>query len=228
MFFDKILIIVRHGNTFKEGETSHRVGARTDLPLVEELRSVIAGKLIGLRGLIPTQVFAAPLLRTKQTAELIVRELRLCCPIREAVEFTEVDYGVDEGRTEDEVMQRLGNFYLGKDAELEAVMRRGKEEIERWNVGGVVPIGWNVDVEKIIADWRNFANKIERGETVLVVSSNGIIRFAPYILDSGDFETFRKTHNLKVTTAGVCIFVQKNNKWNITDWNIKPTIENLS
>ena len=30
-------MIVRHGNTFRAGETPTRVGARTDLPLVEEL-----------------------------------------------------------------------------------------------------------------------------------------------------------------------------------------------
>ena len=38
-------MIVRHGNTFRAGETPTRVGARTDLPLVErnelDLRDVI-------------------------------------------------------------------------------------------------------------------------------------------------------------------------------------------
>ena len=33
------LVIVRHGNTFRAGETPTRVGARTDLPLVEEERA---------------------------------------------------------------------------------------------------------------------------------------------------------------------------------------------
>ncbi|MDR1478529.1 MAG: histidine phosphatase family protein [Planctomycetaceae bacterium] len=222
MFFDKTLIIVRHGNTFRAGEESRRVGARTDLPLVEELRSVVAAKIIKSRQLLPTKVFAAPLLRTMQTAELIVREIGVSCPIRAVSEFTEVDYGVDEGQTEEMVMRRLGIFYLGNDAKPESIMQRGKEEIERWNVDGTVPAGWNVDTDKIIANWRKFASEIGNGETILVVSSNGIIRFAPYILAQDDLENFRKTHNMKVTTAGVSIFVQKNNNWNITDWNIKP------
>ena len=34
----KTLIIARHGNTFRPGETPTRVGSRTDLPLVEEER----------------------------------------------------------------------------------------------------------------------------------------------------------------------------------------------
>jgi probable phosphoglycerate mutase len=222
MSIDKTLIIVRHGNTFKEGEVPRRVGSRTDLPLVEEYRSFMAAHVIGSRDLTPTKIYAAPLLRTKQTAELILRELGLCLPIHDAIEFTEVDYGVDENRTEEEVMRRLGIFYLGENATPNAINQRGKEEIDRWNEEGIVPIGWNVDVEKIIASWRNLANGIEKGETVLVVSSNGIIRFAPYILDPNDYKTFCSSHNLKVTTAGVCIFVQKNNKWEITDWNIKP------
>ncbi|MDR1484723.1 MAG: histidine phosphatase family protein [Planctomycetaceae bacterium] len=227
MFFDKVLIIVRHGNTFREGEVSFRVGARTDLRLVEEYRSLAAARVIGAYNFVPTQVFAAPLLRTRQTAELIVRGLGLGVPILDAAEFTEVDYGVDEGRTEEEVMKRLGTFYLGEGADLDAVMCRGREEIERWNVEGVVPVGWRVDVGKIISDWRRFAGGIANGETVVVVSSNGIIRFAPYILDVDDCENFCKNHNLKITTAGVCIFVQKNNKWKITHWNIKPPIEKL-
>ena len=38
------LVIVRHGNTFRAGETPTRVGARTDLPLVEEERARSAGR----------------------------------------------------------------------------------------------------------------------------------------------------------------------------------------
>jgi probable phosphoglycerate mutase len=227
MFSDKTLIIVRHGNTFRTGEEPRRVGARTDLPLVEELRSVMAARIIKSRCLLPTQVFAAPLLRTMQTAELIVREIGVSCPIRAASDFTEVDYGVDEGQTEEAVMRRLGIFYLGNNTEPDLIIQRGKEEIERWNIDGTVPAGWNVDVDKIIASWRKFASEIGGGETVLVVSSNGIIRFAPYILEPDNLELFRKTHNLKVTTAGISIFVQKNNSWNITDWNIKPIEENI-
>ena len=39
-------MIVRHGNTFRAGETPTRVGARTDLPLVEEERARSAGRYL--------------------------------------------------------------------------------------------------------------------------------------------------------------------------------------
>jgi 2,3-bisphosphoglycerate-dependent phosphoglycerate mutase len=39
-------VIVRHGNTFRAGETPTRVGARTDLPLVEEERARSAGRYL--------------------------------------------------------------------------------------------------------------------------------------------------------------------------------------
>ncbi|MDR2346505.1 MAG: histidine phosphatase family protein [Planctomycetaceae bacterium] len=252
MFFDKILIIVRHGNTFRPDEEPRRIGSRTDLPLVEETRSITAARIIKSRGLFPARVFAAPLLRTMQTAELIVNELGLNCTIQQIPEFTEIDYGPDENQTENNVIKRLGTFYLGRHADLNEIIQRGKDEIDNWNNNAAAPACWNVDTTKIIADWRNFTDKINKGETVLVVSSNGIIRFAPHILLPDDFEIFRNTHNLrqfvkttsaetqyqektkpnstanlnnlKVTTAGICIFVQKNNKWNITDWNIKPDL----
>ena len=44
-------MIVRHGNTFRAGETPTRVGARTDLPLVEEERARSADVIYVKRGL---------------------------------------------------------------------------------------------------------------------------------------------------------------------------------
>lgn len=43
-------MIVRHGNTFRAGETPTRVGARTDLPLVEEERARSAGRYLREKG----------------------------------------------------------------------------------------------------------------------------------------------------------------------------------
>jgi probable phosphoglycerate mutase len=40
------IIIARHGNTFTKDQTPLRVGARTDLPLVETERGTNIGKYI--------------------------------------------------------------------------------------------------------------------------------------------------------------------------------------
>ena len=55
----KTLIIARHGNTFGPGDTPTRVGARTDLPLVESGKA--QAKALGLHflenGLVPDVVY---------------------------------------------------------------------------------------------------------------------------------------------------------------------------
>ena len=54
------IIIARHGNTFTKDQTPLRVGARTDLPLVETERGTNIGKYLKMRTLIPSAVFASP------------------------------------------------------------------------------------------------------------------------------------------------------------------------
>lgn len=55
------LVIVRHGNTFRAGETPTRVGARTDLPLVEEERARSAGRYLREKGIVIRQGDFGPL-----------------------------------------------------------------------------------------------------------------------------------------------------------------------
>ena len=63
-----------------------------------------------------------------------------------------------------------------------------------------------------------------RNKNVLIVSSNGVIRFAPYI--TGDFAAFAKEHDIKVGTGCVCVFEKEgNNPWKCIEWNVKPAKE---
>ena len=64
------IIIARHGNNFTKEQTPLRVGARTDLPLVETERGTNIGKYLKLKDMLPDVVFAAPLKRTMETARL--------------------------------------------------------------------------------------------------------------------------------------------------------------
>ncbi len=206
------LIIARHGNTFRSGETPTRVGAKTDLPLVEEVRGRSIGLYLKNKGIIPNKVYAAPLLRTTQTATLAAEELGFKGEIIKLDSFTEIDYGVDENQTEDVVKARLGNGDI----------QRGAEIISLWDKQAIVPDGWCVDLQQLISTWLDFANnQIPAGETALVVSSNGIIRFAPYL--TGDFDRFTTEFDIKVATGGVCIFEHQDNEphWRCTEWNSK-------
>ena len=205
------IIIARHGNTFTKDQTPTRVGGRTDLDLVESERGTNLGLYLKKFDLVPDMVYAAPLKRTTKTAKLAIEAIGKDIPFELDNSFVEIDYGPDENKTEDEVIARIG-----------------QEAIDKWNESAIVPDGWKVSVEGIIDAWNNFASKVEKkfkNKTVMVVSSNGIIRFAPYL--TGDFEGFCLEHDIKVGTGNVCVFEKEegDKHWKCTAWNIKPKKE---
>lgn len=149
-------VIVRHGNTFAPGEAPRRIGARTDLPLVESGRAQARALAADFaeRELAFDRVLASPLRRTRETAQTIapgrietVRWLR------------EIDHGPDEGRTEEEVIARIG-----------------QRALDAWERDAVPPPGWTVDADERLAAWRAFLAGATG--TVLLVTSNGAARFA--------------------------------------------------
>lgn len=197
-------IIARHGNTFNKGETPTRVGARTDLPLVQSglEQGQRLGKYLREHNLWPDAVYAAPLKRTMQTASAAGFE-----NVKPLEAFREIDYGPDENKTEEAVIARIG-----------------AAAIEAWNKDATVPSGWQVDVPGIIKTWVDFADSLKgSNKTTLVVSSNGIIRFAPYI--TGDFASFAATHDIKVGTGCLCVFEEQDGRFVCTAWNVKPPKE---
>lgn len=221
----KTLIIVRHGNTFLPFQTPTRVGAGTDLPLVEHARARAAGRYICSKGYTLDKISASPLKRTMETACIIADETGFKEGVEPDARFVEIDYGPDENKTENEVMLRLGCSRLSQTKEgapdpAEA-MELGRQVIERWNREALPPDGWKVDVEGIIKSWQDYAQAIPEGHTRLMCTSNGIIRFAPFIL-SENFEDFSKRHDLKVATGGVCILEFEFGTWRAAEWNVKP------
>lgn len=220
----KRLIIARHGNTFRSGETPTRVGAKTDLPLVEEERGRSIGKYLKEKGMVPNKVYAAPLKRTMETAALAIEEMNPALKIIPKDDFIEIDYGPDENKTEDAVIERLGKEACAKEGidnpSPEEITERGQQVIDLWNEKAIVPDGWHVDVDGLISVWKEFAESIEDGETVLLVSSNGVIRFAPHITES--YDDFCARYDIKVATGSVGVFEFADNTWTCTEWNTKP------
>ncbi len=202
------IIVARHGNTFTKEQTPTRVGCRTDLDLVETQRGTNIGLYLKKINMIPDMVYAAPLKRTRKTAELAIEAMEKNIPFELDDSFVEIDYGPDENKTEEEVIARIG-----------------QDAIDKWNNSAIVPNGWIVSVDGIINAWKNFADKVEhnfKDKTVMAVSSNGIIRFAPYLTES--FEDFCLEHEIKVGTGSICIFEKEEGDahWKCTGWNIKP------
>ena len=202
------LIIARHGNTFDPGDTPTRVGRRTDLPLTAsgEAQAKRIGDYLRQRRLVPDAVFTAPLKRSYDTARLAVEALGCDPPITIDPRFNEIDYGPDENQPESVVVARIGD-----------------QALRDWNDHAKVPPGWLADPKAIIDDWLAFGDMCRQsfsGRTVLVVTSNGMVRFAPHL--TGDFEGFRHRHGIKIATGALCILRLEDGQWLIERWNTSP------
>ena len=104
------LIIARHGNTFGPEDTPTRVGACTDLPLVESGRAQAQklGTYLKDNDLIPEITYSSQLKRTIETATIALKQTSFPQPVFPLDIFNEIDYGVDENQTEDKVITRIG------------------------------------------------------------------------------------------------------------------------
>jgi len=202
------LLIARHGNTFDAGDKIIRVGKKTDLPL--SISGKDQAKLLGeyLRKSHPdiNAAYSSTLTRTYETAKIALEILGVKTPVIKNAIFDEIDYGPDEGKTEEEVFSRIG-----------------KEAIEKWDSEAIVPSGWNINPKQIITNWKSFAvdisEKFPEG-IVLIVTSNGIARFAPHL--TGDFENFSRNYKIKISTGAICSLTGKGQSWHIDYWNIRP------
>lgn len=196
----KTLIIARHGNTFNPGDTVTYVGARTDLPLGGSGRAQARalGDHLRENNLIPSIIYTSTLKRTRETAALAFPDIS-ATPLKI---FNEIDYGPDENKTREDVIARIGE----------------KAHLD-WENNNIIPQGWKIDVDSIIENWENFSAQLTH-LTVLVVTSNGIARFAPHI--TGDYESFRRSFTPKLATGAYGILVRNGNQWHVKEWNKRP------
>lgn len=203
-----ILIVARHGNTFEHGETPRRVGARTDLPLtaagLDHGRNL--GTYLKKINLLPDVVYTSRLKRTIQTAAELIAAAGLKVTPQATDIFNELDYGPDENQPEDKVIARIG-----------------EQALTDWEERGILPPGWSPDAATIEKRWADFSRTITKdrpGDIVLVVTSNGIARFA---LDlTGDFDAARKKFGLKLSTGAFGILEHDGENWTIQNWNVRP------
>ncbi len=201
------LLIIRHGNTFAPDETARRVGCRTDIPLVQSgvEQSRALGVYLKRENMCPDYIFASELQRAQQTAQIMAHDAICDLPIQTDKTFNEIDHGPDENKTEDEIIERIGS-----------------DSLRDWNEFGVVPPGWKVDPRQLQKAWIDFADAClnERsGKITCVVSSGGIIRFAPIVLDNN---ILPEGETSKVKTASMSLFHHDGNKWVCEFWNKRP------
>ena len=148
-------IIVRHGDTFAQGEPVRRIGARSDLPLVASGKAQAEALAAHFGDAGFDRCLVSPLRRTRETAAILAPQLS-----PEATDWLrEIDHGPDEGVIEEAVVARIGTRALA-----------------RWTECAVPPPGWIVDAPARIAAWSDFFR--EGSGTVLLVTSNGAAQFA--------------------------------------------------
>ncbi|HPF21961.1 MAG: histidine phosphatase family protein [Hyphomonas sp.] len=163
------IIVCRHGNTFDKGDVVTRVGGRTDLPLSTSGKAQAEALAKHFAGTHFAAAYCSALKRTRATAEAILGA-SADAPALEVLPFlTEVDYGPDENVPEDDVVARIGEAAL-----------------KAWEEDSLPPDGWVVDIEGIRSGWRTLlADAAARpdADILLVVTSNGVARFLPDVVD---------------------------------------------
>jgi broad specificity phosphatase PhoE len=155
------IFVIRHGNTFASSAEARRIGCRTDIPLVESghAQAEQLGGWFAVQPFVLTRLLSSPLLRARQTAQAIA--VATGHPSDGTKDWlSEIDHGPDEGRSENEVVARVG-----------------AQAVAEWDEHGVAPPGWIVDADARIAGWRAFFAEGSQGVDLLV-TSNGAARFA--------------------------------------------------
>ena len=195
------IVICRHTNTFDKGDVIRRVGARTDMALSSSGRLQAETLAAELAGFNFTKAFCSPLIRTQQTATAIIE----ASTSLEVLPFlTEIDYGVDENKSESDVIARLG-----------------QDVIDLWDLEAIPPQSWHIDVEGVIKSWRLFFD-IHRnsGEDILVVTSNGIARFVLDVFKQVPIDTPRK-----LRTAAFGLVELGANKTELVYWDKRRLLD---
>ena len=184
------VIIVRHGNTFDAGDVIRRVGRGTDLPLSKSGEAQAAALGEHFKDVSFEHVLSSPLKRTRQTAEAMAHDIVF------DDRLLEIDYGPDEGQAEAAVVARLG-----------------EDALARWDADAVPPQGWLVDPDQIKSDWADmFATAVG---TTLIVTSNGIARFA---LDVVRHDGAAR----KLKTGAYGLVEERADGWHVAAWNVRP------
>ncbi len=204
-----VLILARHGNTFEKGQTPTQVGARTDLPLTSEgeaqghaLAAMLANSYFPLGG-----ILSGPLLRTKRFAEIIGEKASNVFTIDERL--TEIDYGLWENKSSEEITSLYGPALL-----------------EKWESDGAWPedMNWAPSKEKLEKNVERFMEEQHKKLTTpktlnrIVITSNGVLRFIYRHLT-------RKAPDkaAKVKTGHYCVLAPTSEGWEIKLWNEKPS-----
>lgn len=206
-----IIILARHGNTFKPGDRIYRVGRGNDLALTAEGISQAEAFAAALtsKKITPSAIYCSPLQRTKQFAETIINKMDLDITFEIDECLNELDYGDWAGLTDPEIIAKFGT------------------ELKAWNEQSIWPknSAWPENEAVITDNIKSFAQELSKKhdftDIVIIVSSNGILRYFLKLIENS-FENQLKQGGLSVKTGNACKLVFDQGKFKLEAWNIKP------
>lgn len=206
------IILSRHGNTFSATDPVIWVGATQDLPLVDSgiLQAHCLAQALQKADIKPKAVYCGPLKRTYDYAAIVLEQLHSSKKPIVDTRLTEIDYGNWAGLTTTQVQE----------------IDEG-EELSAWENLSVWPkyAGWEGSPTRMIKENREFCkdltSKYDQGDTVLVISSNGRLRYFLKLIP-GLFEQHVQDKTFKVATGNICLLTYENRKWQMQFWNKKP------
>ena len=157
----------------------------------------------------PAAIYRGPLKRQEETAELIADPFQIVPQI--APVLSEIDYGPWEGLT------------------AEAIAAKWPEAYALWTGRGVWPerIFGGAPPVKSLENWlRQLAETHRPGDTVLAVSSNGLIRYF-YSFAKEAWNCLAETdqmETIKVKTGHFCDLLLIDGRVEVKSWNQKPIL----
>ncbi len=207
-----LLLLARHGNTFEAGDKVVWVGARTDLPLTAKGREQAAALGEGLQPVRARlkRIVSGPLKRAHEHAAIAARSLNFEGPLEIDERLREIDYGLWEACSTEEI-QALG----------------GACELKAWDVSGVWPHspGWSPPQEVIAANVARLAESLaaslDSDDAALLVTSNGILKFFLTLVPHA-FDDMAARGLLKVSTGHCCALHCQAGTWRVVFWNRQP------
>jgi broad specificity phosphatase PhoE len=207
------LIIARHGNTFEADETPTQVGARTDLSLTAagQAQAIQLGIYLEANFTPIQAIYCGDLKRQQQTAQLIQQQLKEAplCQMDSALD--EIDYGDWEGLTS------------------EMIQKDWAEEYVAWGQSAKWPeniFGTSFEQHRqAVSEFLDYLHRQHApGETVLAVSSQGIIRlFLNQIPEIWQEITEKNAaEDYKVKTGHFCHLLVTPSDIEVVSWNVRP------
>jgi broad specificity phosphatase PhoE len=197
------LVFVRHGNTFNNNETSRQVGCSTDISLTEQG----AEQIYNLKQHFITQnyhfdtCFCGPLKRHIACAKILNDKYII------KKELNEINYGLWENLTNIQIQSQWPTEYYSwhKEAKWAKNIFCGDQKSHIENLSRLI---------------EDIAIKHKSSHNILIISSQGIIRYILYLTGAWNkiVET-KSMQNYKVSPAHYCVIEKTDKTLKILSWN---------